>query len=87
ALASKARFEAIDQAIKKRTGELVDLDYQRVHDAIILLLSQAQTTFSGLLFPNGNGGNPVPRYFQVVFLAMHDLIIKRGMVVSDSAGL
>lgn len=87
ALASKARFEAIDQAIKKRTGELVDLDYQRVHDAIILLLSQAQTTFSGLIFPNGNGGNPVPRYFQVVFLAMHDLIIKRGMVVSDSAGL
>ncbi|EPY4926163.1 DUF262 domain-containing protein [Klebsiella variicola] len=87
ALTGKARSEAIDQAIRKRTSELVDFDYQRVHDAIILLLTQAQTTFSGLIFPNGNSGNPVPRYFQVIFLALHDLIIKKGMVVSDSAGL
>lgn len=85
--ASNARFEAIDQAVKKRSAELVDLDYQRVHDALILLLSQAQTTFSGLIFPNGNGGNPVPRYFQVIFLALHDLIIKKSMAISDSAGL
>lgn len=85
--ASNARFEAIDQAVKKRSAELVDLDYQRVHDALILLLSQAQTTFAGLIFPNGNGGNPVPRYFQVVFLALHDLIIKKSMAISDSAGL
>ncbi|MFN1128607.1 DUF262 domain-containing protein [Lelliottia nimipressuralis] len=85
--ASKARFEAIDQAVKKRSVELVDLDFQRVHDALILLLSQAQITFSGLIFPAGNGGNPVPRYFQVIFLALHDLIIKKGMVISDSAGL
>ncbi|HHH3355837.1 TPA: DUF262 domain-containing protein [Klebsiella variicola] len=84
ALTGKARSEAIDQAIRKRTSELVDFDYQRVHDAIILLLTQAQTTFSGLIFPNGNSGNPVPRYFQVIFLALHDLIIKKGMVVSDS---
>lgn len=86
-MTSKSRFEAIDQAIRKRTGELVDLDYQRVHDAIIVLLKQAETNFAGLIFPNGNGGNPVPRYYQVVFLALHDLIIKKGMVVSDSAGL
>lgn len=76
-LNSKARFEAIAQAVKKRSVDLVDLDYQRVHDAIILLLNQAQTTFTGLIFPNGNGGNPVPRYFQVVFLALHDLIVKK----------
>lgn len=86
-MTSKARFEAIDQAVKKRSVELVDLDYQRVHDTLILLLSQAQATFSGLIFPAGNGGNPVPRYFQVIFLALHDLIIKKSMVISDSAGL
>lgn len=84
---SKARFDAIDQAVRKRNLELVDLDYQRVHDAIILLLSQAQKTFTGLIFPNGNSGNPVPRYFQVIFLAIHDLIVKKGMVVSNSTGL
>lgn len=86
-MTSKTRFEAIDQAVKRRSVELVDLDYQRVHDALILLLSQAQTNFSGLIFPTGNGGNPVPRYFQVIFLALHDLIIKKSMVISDSAGL
>lgn len=84
---SKARFDAVDHAIRKRSPELVDLDYQRVQDALILLLGQAKTTFTGLIFPNGNGGNPVPRYFQAVFLALHDLIVRRGMVVSDSAGL
>lgn len=87
ALSSNARFEAIDQAIKKRSGELVDLDYQRVHDALILLLTQAQTTFSGLIFPNGNSGNPVPRYFQVVFLALHEIMIKKSKVISNSSGL
>ncbi|MEH0072717.1 DUF262 domain-containing protein [Pannonibacter sp. Pt2-lr] len=85
--ASKARFDAIDQAIRKRGSELVDLDYQRVHDALILLLDQARTTFTGLIFPNGNGGNPVPRYFQAVFLAFYDLIVRRSMVVSDRSGL
>ncbi|MDP0928986.1 DUF262 domain-containing protein [Paracoccus onubensis] len=84
---SKTRFDSVDHAIRKRSIELVDLDYQRVHDALILLLGQSKTTFTGLVFPNGNGGNPVPRYFQAVFLALHDLIVRRGMVVSDSAGL
>lgn len=84
---SKSRFDAIDQAVKKRGLELVDLDYQRVHDTIILILSQANTTFSGLIFPYGNGGNPVPRYFQVIFLALHDLIVKKSMTISDSKGL
>lgn len=84
---SKARFDAIDQAVRKRSPELVDLDYQRVQDAVVLLLGQAKTTFTGLIFPGGNGGNPVPRYFQAVFLALHELIVKKSMVVSNSAGL
>lgn len=84
---SKARFDLIDKAVRRRTLDLVDLDYQRVNDALILLLSHAKTTFSGLIFPNGNGSNPVPRYFQVVFLALHDLIIKKSMVISNSTGL
>lgn len=84
---SRLRSEAIDQAVRKRNPELVDLDYQRVQDTLVLLLSQANTTFTGLIFPRGNGGNPVPRYFQAVFLALHDLIVKKSMVVSNSVGL
>ena len=85
--ASKTRFDAVDHAVRKRSAELVDMDYQRVQDTLILLLGRANTTLLGLLFPNGNGSNPVPRYFQAVFLALHDLIVKRSMIVSDSAGL
>ena len=84
---SKARFDAIDQLVRKRSPELVDFDYQRVQDALVLMLGQADTTFSSLIFPAGNGGNPVPRYFQAIFLALHDLIVKKSMVVSNSAGL
>lgn len=87
ASANTKRFDIIDQAIKKRGLDLVDLDYQRVHDAILLLLRHSKLTFVELIFPDGNGGNPVPRYFQVIFLALYDLIIKKGMVVSDSEGL
>lgn len=84
---SKARFNAMDQAVRKRGADLVDIDYQRVQDIILLLLGQAGTTFTNLIFPNGNGGNPVPRYFQAVFLAFHELVVKKGMVVSDGSGL
>lgn len=81
------RFQAMDEAVRKRNPELVDLDYQRVHDAIVLLLSRSGATFSALIFPQTHSGNPVPRYFQAVFLAFHDLIVKRSLVVSDSDGL
>lgn len=84
---STARYDAIDQSIRKRSSELVDLDYQRVQDVLVLLLGQAKATFTGLIFPNGNGGNPVPRYFQAVFLALHELIVKKSMVVANSADL
>ena len=84
---SKLRFDTVDQAVRKRSPELVDLDYQRVHDTLVLLLKQADTTFSALIFPNGNSGNPVPRYFQAVFLALHELIVKKSMIVSNSVGL
>lgn len=84
---SSARYEAIDQAVRKRGEELVDMDYQRVQDALALIIGQAGTSFTGLIFPNGNSGNPVPRYFQAIFLALHELIVRRNMVVADSAGL
>lgn len=80
------RFEGMDQAIRRRNPDLVDLDYQRVHDTLVLLLAQADLPFSHLLFSDGNAGNPVPRYFQAVFLAIHDLVVRKGMVLSDRAG-
>lgn len=44
--ASLDRFQAMDLAIRRRNPDLVDLDYQRTHDALVLLLAQAETSFS-----------------------------------------
>ena len=82
------RFEEMDQAIRRRNPDLVDIDFQRVHDAMVLVLNQADLPFSQLLFPDSSSsGNPVPRYYQAVFLAMHDLIVRRGLAIADRAGL
>lgn len=83
---SKERYESMDQAIRKRNPDLVDIDYQRVHDTIQIILDSAGVSFANLLFQDGNVGNPVPRYFQVVFLAIHDLVVKRSMTLSDRKG-
>ncbi len=80
------RFEEMDQSIRRRNPDLVDLDYQRTHDTLMLLFAQAGTTFSDLIYPDGNAGNPVPRYFQTVFLAFHDLIVRKGKMLVDRAG-
>lgn len=84
--ASLERFQAMDQAIRRRNPDLVDLDYQRTHDTLALLLAQADLPFVQLLFSDGNAGNPVPRYFQAVFLAIHDLVVRKGMILSDRTG-
>ena len=77
----------MDQAIRRRTPELVDIDFQRVHDAMVLMLDHANTPFSQLLFTDHRGGNPVPRYYEAVFLAMHELIVRRGNDHRDRGGL
>lgn len=76
----------MDKSIRRRNPDLVDLDYQRTHDTLMLLLAEADITFSALIYPEGNAGNPVPRYFQAVFLAFHDLIVRKGKTLVDRAG-
>ncbi|WP_200938137.1 DUF262 domain-containing protein [Methylobacterium sp. Leaf108] len=61
---STARFDLVDQAIRRRSSELVDLDYQRVHDVLILLLGQANTTFTGLIFTKGTVETQCPVIFR-----------------------
>ena len=81
------RFQSIDNAVRMRTPELLEYDFTRTHDEIILTLSAAGRTLSELLFANNNSGNPIPRYFQAVFLAFHQLIVRENKVVADRAGL
>ena len=84
--AAKTRYQNIDSSIQKRSVELVIDDFIRIIDRIKLLLAKAGLRFDQLLFSDPQH-NPVPRYFQVVFLALHDLIIKKSNAVSDIDGL
>ncbi len=79
--AAVERFDAMDQAVRKRTPELVIADFQRTLDQLKLTLAAAGSTFAQLLFAAAK--NPVPRYFQVIFLALHELIVKKNLQVTD----
>lgn len=79
--AAAERFEAMDQAVRKRTPELVIADFQRTLDQLKLTIAAAGSTFAQLLFAAAR--NPVPRYFQVIFLALHELIVKKNLQVTD----
>ncbi len=81
--ASLARYQSMDAAIRRRNPDLVDVDFQRAFDTLVLILERAGVSFLALLFPDGNGGNVVPRYFQAVFLALHELVVRESKIVSN----
>ena len=83
---SQARYSDIERFVQRRTIDLVTLDFTRTLDQIRLTLSDCDKSFSQLLFTSGQD-NPIPRYFQAVFLAFHDLLIKQSQAVIDRSAL
>ncbi|MEH3121529.1 MAG: DUF262 domain-containing protein [Sphingomonas phyllosphaerae] len=79
---SAVRFEEIENLVQRRTAELVQLDFLRVLDQIKLTLEKAGETFTQLFFSERQE-NPVPRYFQAIFLALHDLLVSKNLQVTD----
>ena len=79
--ASLERGRQIEIAIQKRTQDLVILDFQRTLDELRLTLGHAGQTLGQLLF--GTQPARAPRYFQAVFLAFYELIVRKGMEVKD----
>lgn len=84
--ASKKRYDEVERFVQRRGPALVIADFQRVVDELSLVLSTATRTFSELLFP-GEQIARAPRYFQVVFLALHELIVKKNFSLSSKAML
>lgn len=72
--ASRHRLEEIELAVQKQTIEAVALDFQRVIDELKIVFNRAESTFGQMLF--GTQPPRAPRYFQVVFLALHKLLVK-----------
>jgi hypothetical protein len=79
--ASAERYAEIETAAQKRSVDLVILDFQRTLDQIRITLELSGSSFVQLLFREPKP--PVPRYFQVIFLAFYILIVRRNLVVTD----
>lgn len=79
--AQEQRHQQIDIAVQKYTVEVVTSDFQRVLDQIKITLTRSNKTLGQLLF--GEQQPRAPRYFQVVFLALHKLIVLQNQEAAD----
>lgn len=79
--AQQQRHAQIELATQKYTIDVVASDFQRVLDQIKVTLNRAGKTLGQLLF--GEQSPRAPRYFQVVFLALHKLIVLDNQEVVD----
>lgn len=83
--AQQQRHQEIELATQKNTIDAISADFQRVLDQLKITLSRAERTLSQLLF--GEQSPRAPRYFQVVFLALHKLIVTQNQEVTDQDAL
>lgn len=80
--ASRQRRDEIENLVQRRSPELVVQDFLRVLDQIKLTISASGEKFDTLFFSE-RPANPVPRYFQAVFLALHKLIVQDNKTIAD----
>lgn len=80
------RYKEIEQAINIRGKEQVKNDFYIVLDTIRAVLKQSNKKFNELIF-NGNTLDKIPRYFQVIFLALNELLIVRNMKINSIKSL
>ena len=81
----ETRGAKIENAIKIRGKELITSQFLLVIDEIKKVFHERNTTIiKHILGPTQYRG---PRYFQVLFLTMYDLLIKQEMKINDYSGL
>lgn len=80
--ASKRRYNEIESFVQRRTVDLVITDFQRTIDQVRLVMNEAGETFAKVIFPTEQLVRS-PRYFQVVFLAFHDLIVRKQKEIAN----
>ncbi|MEE4462608.1 DUF262 domain-containing protein, partial [Azotobacter chroococcum] len=79
--AQQHRYEQIELATQKITTDVAAADFQRVLDQLKITLNRSGRTLGQLLL--GEQPPRAPRYFQVVFLALHKLIVEQNQEVVD----
>lgn len=77
----RQRYEQIELSTQKVTAEVAAADFQRVLDQLKIALKRSGKTLGQLLL--GEQAPRAPRYFQVVFLALHKLMVVESLEVVD----
>lgn len=75
--------EDIENAIKKVGAEQLMKGFTATHEVLRAVINRSGKRFNHLMFKEAGGR--VPRYYQSVFLAVHDLVVNDGMVLKDEA--
>ena len=71
----------VEIQIQKINEDVVISNVQFVFDKLIAVINSSGKTFNSLLF--GNQQAKIARYFQIVFLAFHKLMIDEGLEILD----
>lgn len=80
------RYIEIESAVNKITLDVLNNQFMMVYSEIDRILKLSKKSFSQLIFSTPQS-NKIPRYFQVVFLALHDLLIKKNMKINNTEDL
>ena len=74
------RYAQIERAVQAKNPDVLADEFKLVFEEVRQVCASSERRLAPLLTGNNN---PVPRYFQSLFLAFHSLLIDREMVVSD----
>lgn len=80
------RYIEIESAVKKYSPEVLIKQFTTVYGVLSYILKESESTFGQLLFKTPQS-NQIPRYFQVIFLALHELTINKNTEINDLKGL
>jgi len=78
---SNSRFQEIEVAVLKISPEILNKQFFIVFDEWNKIFKYAGKPFNRLLF--SDAGPRLPRYFQILFLALYELLVVKNKVVAD----
>jgi hypothetical protein len=79
--ASTQRLYDIENAVQRYTQDAAATDFQRILDAIRIVLAKSGQTLGQLLF--GDQPARAPRYFQIIFLSFAKLLVNEYQEIAD----
>lgn len=75
------RYHKINQTIDKLGSDLIFEQFLHIYDSLRLVLNKSDKKFNELV--NRDARSNLPRYFQIIFLAFYEFLIKEEMMISD----